>query len=248
MGLRSAGIGLLLPWFGRAAFGVTAIGPAICAATASASMTLGLRVENLACTRGNRQLFESLSVEVRPGELLRVLGANGAGKTSLLRMLCGLMEPAEGQILWRGQKLTAVRQAFGSELIYLGHAAALKDDLSPLENLQAASLLAGQSTSLQDTKRALVAAGLRGHEHTLVRRLSQGQRKRSALARLVLANSAAQLTPLWILDEPFNALDAAATVWLAGLMQAHLQRQGMVVLTSHQSVPLGDIPQQELSL
>lgn len=211
-------------------------------------MTPGLQVEKLACTRGSRQLFDNLSVDVRPGGLLRVLGANGAGKTSLLRMLCGLMEPTEGQILWRGQKVTALREAFGQELIYLGHAAALKDDLSPMENLQAASTLAGQTTTLQEAKAALVDAGLRGHENTLVRRLSQGQRKRSALARLVLANSAPQLTPLWVLDEPFNALDSAATAWLAGLMQAHLQRQGMVVLTSHQSVPLGDIPQQVLSL
>ena len=211
-------------------------------------MTLGLRVEKLACTRGSRQLFDNLSVEVRPGELLRVHGANGAGKTSLLRMLCGLMEPTEGQILWRGHKVTALREAFGRELIYLGHAAALKDDLSPIENLQAASTLAGQTISLQEARRALIDAGLRGHENTLVRRLSQGQRKRSALARLVLANSAPQLTPLWVLDEPFNALDSMATAWLASLMQDHLQRQGMVVLTSHQSVPLGNAPQQVLSL
>ena len=136
-------------------------------------MTPGLQVEKLACTRGSRQLFDNLSVDVRPGGLLRVLGANGAGKTSLLRMLCGLMEPTEGQILWRGQKVTALREAFGQELIYLGHAAALKDDLSPMENLQAASTLAGQTTTLQEAKAALVDAGLRGHENTLVRRLSQ---------------------------------------------------------------------------
>ena len=211
-------------------------------------MTLGLQVEKLSCVRGSRQLFNNLSVEVRPGELLRVLGANGAGKTSLLRMLCGLMEPTEGQILWRGKKVTAMREAFGHELIYLGHAAALKDDLSPLENLQVASTLAGHIIDLQEARRALIDAGLRGHENTLVRRLSQGQRKRSALARLVLANSAQQLTPLWVLDEPFNALDSTATAWLAGLMQAHLQRQGMVILTSHQSVPLDETAQQVLSL
>ena len=144
--------------------------------------------------------------------------------------------------------MTAQREAFGRELIYLGHAAALKDDLSPIENLQAASTLAGRTTSLQEARRALIDAGLRGHENTLVRRLSQGQRKRSALARLVLANSAPQLTPLWVLDEPFNALDSMATAWLASLMQDHLQRQGMVVLTSHQSVPLGNTPQKVLSL
>jgi len=211
-------------------------------------MNLRMQVEKLACSRGGRQLFNNLSVEVNPGELLRVRGANGAGKTSLLRMLCGLMEPTEGQVLWRGQKVTDLREEFGHELIYLGHAAALKDDLSPIENLLVACTLARQNASFQEARRALLDAGLRGHEHTLTRRLSQGQRKRSALARLVLANTTYPLIPLWVLDEPFNSLDSAATDWLVGLMQVHLQRAGMVVLTSHQSVPLGDVPQHVLSL
>ncbi len=211
-------------------------------------MSPSLELVAAGCVRGNRSLFSGISLQLQPGQLLRVEGANGAGKTSLLRMLCGLMEPTEGQVRWRGQKLGALREEFGRELIYLGHAAALKDELSPIENLQTACTLAGQSTTTQQARRALLDAGLRGHENTLVRRLSQGQRKRSALARLVLANAADQLTPLWVLDEPFNALDSAATTWLVGLMQAHLQRAGMVVLTSHQSVSLGDAPQQVLSL
>jgi heme exporter protein A len=207
-----------------------------------------LELTNVACERGGRRLFSAVSLKLGGGELLRVHGANGAGKTSLLRMLCGLMEPTEGQILWRSQKIMGLREEFGHELIYLGHAAALKDDLSPTENLQVACTLARQATNPEAVRCALLDAGLRGHENTLVRRLSQGQRKRSALARLVLANAAHRLTPLWVLDEPFNALDSMATAWLVGLMQSHLQRQGMVVLTSHQSVPLGDTPQQFLSL
>lgn len=224
------------------------VGKAVVALRQGRRMTLALDLVAVACVRGSRSLFSGVSLQLQPGQLLRVEGANGAGKTSLLRMLCGLMEPTEGQILWRGQKVAALREEFGRELIYLGHAAALKDELSPIENLQAACTLAGQTCNPQEARRALLEAGLRGHENTLVRRLSQGQRKRSALARLVLANAADQLTPLWVLDEPFNALDSAATAWLAGLMQAHLQRAGMVVLTSHQSVPLGDTPQQVLSL
>lgn len=211
-------------------------------------MSQSLDLLDLACVRGGRKLFSGVTRQVRPGQLLRVEGANGAGKTSLLRMLCGLLEPSEGQVQWCGQKLTASRQAFGSSLMYLGHAAALKDDLSPLENLQVASALGGHSTSVADARRALAAAGLRGHEHTLVRRLSQGQRKRSALARLALAADATHRAPLWILDEPFNALDDAAAAWLVRLIKTHLQRSGTVVLTSHQSVALGDTPHQVLAL
>ncbi len=204
----------------------------------------GLQLDNVACTRGSRRLFSGISQEVAPGELLRVRGPNGAGKTSLLRMLCGLLEPTEGRILWRGEKLNAQRATFGRSLAYLGHAAALKDELSPLENLLDACALGGHPTDAVAAQVALRAAGLRGHERTPARRLSQGQRRRSALARLALSQAA----PLWILDEPFNALDTVATVWLSGLIEAHLLRAGMVVLTSHQEVVLSSVQQQVLQL
>ena len=193
-----------------------------------------LRLEAVSCVRGGRKLFSGLNQQLVPGELLRVLGANGAGKTSLLRMLCGLLEPAEGQVLWRGQKLSAQRTGFGAELVYLGHAAALKDELSPLENLIDACALGGAPSSAAQALAALQGAGLRGHERTPARRLSQGQRRRSALARLALCHAA----PLWVLDEPFNALDTAATAWLTGLIETHLRGAGMVVLTSHQDAPI----------
>ena len=199
-----------------------------------------LELQDVTCVRGARTLFSGLTCQLRPGELLRVRGANGAGKTSLLRMLCGLLEPTQGQVLWRGQNIAALKEEFGAELIYLGHAAALKDDLTPLENLQVACTLAAQPLALADARRALEDAGLRGHLNTQVRRLSQGQRRRSALARLALAQTQVRWAPLWVLDEPFNALDADACAWLAGLINAHLRRAGSVVLTSHQDVPLGD--------
>lgn len=210
-----------------------------------------VELRDVACVRGARTLFSGVTCQLRPGELLRVRGDNGAGKTSLLRMLCGLLEPTQGQVLWRGRNIATLREEFGAELIYLGHAAALKDDLTPLENMQVACTLAGQAMSLPDARLALHGAGLRGHVNTQVRRLSQGQRRRSALARLALAQTQARWAPLWVLDEPFNALDADACHWLAGLIQAQLDRAGTVVLTSHQDVPLGNsggFPHQVLAL
>ena len=205
---------------------------------------MSLLLEDLACTRGSRQLFSSLSLEVQPGQLLRVRGANGAGKTSLLRMLCGLLLPTSGQVLWCGKPLSSQREKFGQDLMYLGHAAALKDELSPLENLLDSCALGGRGAEVSVALAALQSAGLRGHERTAARRLSQGQRRRSALARLVLSQSA----PLWILDEPFNALDIAANSWLTGLIEAHLKNKGIVVLTSHQDMPIAATNHLDLAL
>jgi heme exporter protein A len=176
--------------------------------------------------------------------LLRVSGANGAGKTSLLRMLCGLLAPAQGQVLWQGQDVQRSREAFHQQLIYLGHAAALKDDLTPLENLHVATRLGGTAPDDAAARQALAGAGLGGREHVPSRNLSQGQRRRAALARLPLGQAL-----LWVLDEPFNALDTAATAWLLGLIEAHLRRGGLVVLTSHQPVGLSDsVAQVSLAL
>lgn len=205
---------------------------------------MSLCMNELACIRGSRQLFGGLSLEIEPGQLLRVHGANGAGKTSLLRMLCGLLQPAHGQVLWHGKPLAVQRDSLGRDLVYLGHAAALKDELSPLENLLDACALGGRVPTAPAAMAALQGAGLRGHERTPARRLSQGQRRRSALARLALSQTA----PLWILDEPFNALDTAANAWLTGLIETHLHQAGMVVLTSHQDIPISTPNQKDLAL
>ena len=177
-------------------------------------------------------------------QLLRVRGSNGAGKTSLLRMLCGLLLPTDGQVLWHGKHLAAQREKLGRDLIYLGHAAALKDELSPLENLADACALGGRTPAVTELITALQAAGLKGHERTPARRLSQGQRRRSALARLALSQNA----PLWILDEPFNALDAVANAWLTSLVEKHLKNAGIVVLTSHQDMQIDTPSQLDLAL
>ena len=181
---------------------------------------------------------------MQSGQLLRVQGANGAGKTSLLRMLCGLLLPTEGQVMWCGKPLASQREGFGHSLVYLGHAAALKDELSPLENLIDACALGGHRPDIPAALAALKGAGLCGFERTPARRLSQGQRKRSALARLALSQTA----PLWILDEPFNALDSAANAWLTDLIETHLQNAGIVVLTSHQDMLINTPIQRILAL
>jgi heme exporter protein A len=194
----------------------------------------------LEARRGRRVLFTGLAFAARPGQLVRVTGANGAGKTTLLRIIVGLGTPNQGQVHWQGRPIGAQRDAFHARLAYLGHAAALKDDLTAIENLRAMAALGGDHCDDAQAKAALAEAGLRGRERLPARVLSQGQRRRVALARLVLAAS----RDLWVLDEPFNALDAAATDWLAGLIRGRLAGGGIVVLTSHQAVPVDTAPDQ----
>jgi len=204
-----------------------------------------LELQSVTCARGGRSLFSGLALKLGAGQLLRVSGVNGAGKTSLLRLICGLLAPLEGAVLWQGQNIAGLREEFNRHLVYLGHAAALKDELSAIENLQTASILGGRSADFAAAMLALDRAGLRGREHVPVRTLSQGQRRRAALARLELCAQA----PLWVLDEPFNALDSHATAWLLGLLERQIGSGGMVVLTSHQPLALpANVAQQELAL
>ena len=207
--------------------------------------TATLELIGVSCVRGSRRLFDGIDAVIHAGQLLRVQGANGAGKTSLLRTLCGLSLPDQGEVRWNGQALASQRDEFHRDLIYIGHAAALKDDLSALENLLAACLLGGQRPTSQALMQALSAAGLRQREHLSARSLSQGQRRRVALARLLLEPSAR----LWVLDEPFNALDTIASDWLLGVLTGQLRRGGIVVLTSHQPVAIDpSLPQVTLAL
>jgi heme exporter protein A len=183
-------------------------------------------------------------LRLEAGQWLKVTGDNGAGKTSLLRMLAGLLPPASGQVLWRGQPLDAQRERLGLERLFLSHAPAVKEDLSALENLLAACALAGEPVETSDALQALDQAGLGAQAHQPVRRLSQGQRRRCALARLPLGRR----RPLWILDEPFSALDAPACDWLGEQVRAHISHGGMAVLTSHQAVALDRQAHQALQL
>ena len=191
----------------------------------------------MTCERGGRALFRHLQLQLCAGQLLRVRGVNGAGKTSLLRLVCGLLPAAEGQVLWRGERIADLGGQWGRELVYLGHAAALKDDLTASENLQTACLLGGLVVTQAQVRAALTQSGLPGRWRVPARQLSQGQRRRVALARLLLSPD----VPLWVLDEPFNALDSAATDWLCRVIATHLDTGGVVVLTSHQDVALDSL-------
>jgi heme exporter protein A len=187
-----------------------------------------LEATRLECARGGRTLFSDLSLYLKAGELLRIGGPNGSGKSSLLRILCGLLAPTAGEVRWKGAPIGDLREDYSKELVYLGHAAAVKDDLSAPENLGIACHLAGRPASPDSIRDAL--RRFRVPEAPLLRRLSQGQRRRAALARLVLS---AQV-PLWLLDEPFSALDAQGVAALNELLQQQLARGGAVALTTHQ--------------
>jgi heme exporter protein A len=192
-----------------------------------------LTATGLSCVRGERRLFSGIDLAVAPGEWLHLQGENGAGKTSLLRILVGLTPAAEGDIRWKGESIGALGEDFRREMVYLGHHAAVKEDLTALENLQISAALDGADLAERDALAALFRMGLKGREELPVRVLSQGQKRRVLLARL-LARKAA----LWVLDEPFTALDVKAVKMLSDLIGEHVAGGGMAVLTSHQSMPI----------
>ena len=177
-------------------------------------------------------MFRGLSFTLGRGQLLRVAGANGSGKTSLLRIMCGLVAPSAGELRWRGRSIRSEREEYSRNLIFIGHLNALKDDLTALENLQVAAALGGMPADAQRMLAGLDRFGVAHCAELPAKVLSQGQRRRVALARLALSPA----VPLWILDEPFSALDVAAVVELERLLAAHLASGGMVVLTTHQEV------------
>lgn len=197
-------------------------------------MSKSLQLDAITCSRGGRILFENLSLEINPGSILRITGDNGSGKSSLLRILCGLLSPYAGQVRWGAESITSDRDQFHSDLIYLGHIPALKSDLSAIENLISLALLGGLSISSEEAIDALREGGLEGKAHHLVRTLSQGQKQRIALARLRLPNP----KPIWILDEPFNALDREANLALQTLVTKHVSQGGIVALSSHQDLQI----------
>jgi heme exporter protein A len=195
---------------------------------------MSLQAQHLACTRGERQLFRDLDFEIQAGDALWIAGTNGSGKTSLLRMLCGLSMPAEGMVCWNGKDIRSVRDEFNSNLIYIGHASGVKDDLLAWESIAISSTLSGKPVSPDDACQALAKMGLAHVAELPVRVLSQGQRKRVALARLQMGAAA----PLWILDEPFTALDQRSIADLCGTLNGHLANGGMVIYTTHQEISL----------
>ena len=202
-----------------------------------------LEVSNLACSRGDHRLFSGLSFMLNPGQIMQVQGANGSGKTSLLRTLCGFIPPDEGEILWKGKHARELGEDYCAELLYIGHLNAIKDELNALENLQMSAGLAGYTVTEQQAVAALKRMGLQRREHLPVRVLSQGQRRRVALARLLISSA-----HLWILDEPLTALDVGAVSLMQELIGEHLSKGGMAIFTTHQPLQVAGVQTRQLAL
>jgi heme exporter protein A len=202
-----------------------------------------LEVSGLQGMRGDRRLFVDLSFSLHSGQLLHLKGHNGSGKTTLMRILAGLLHAESGEIAWNGGSIKRARQEYHAELLYLGHLNGLKGDLSAVENLRIDAAISGQTLNEEQAWQVLTDIGLRGHEDLPTKYLSQGQKRRVALARLWFSQAA-----LWILDEPFSALDVAAVDELQAVIRRHLESGGMVIVTTHQEVALtsGEIRTLEL--
>ncbi len=192
-----------------------------------------LEIKELECVRGDKQLFSALSFSLEAGSLLHVHGPNGSGKTTLLRAIAGLVLPENGEICWNGESTEQQQDDFNRELLYLGHHYGLKFELTGYENLKVFANLSGSDISEQEVEAALTRFGLAHCVELSVKVLSQGQKRRVALARLLL-----QRAKLWILDEPFVALDTAAVALLLGVIKGHVAAGGMVILTTHQEVAM----------
>jgi heme exporter protein A len=185
----------------------------------------------LQCERGHRRLFDRLSFVVSAGQCLHIAGDNGAGKTSLLRILCGLLRPTCGEVRWQGRPIGKVRDEYGADLVYVGHLNGVKDDLTAAENLRTWAAMAGLPVGADQVAQALRLLAIERFSLWPAGQLSQGQKRRIGLARLSLAGRAR----LWILDEPFNALDRRGVETLNQLIERHVARGGAVVLTTHQA-------------
>ncbi len=191
-----------------------------------------LSVSGLSCVRRGRTLFSGLGFSLPAGRWARVTGRNGKGKTSLLRILAGLIVPESGEIRWRGRDIHEERSAFVRELCFLGHLPGIKGELTPWENLQVARCLSGGEARL-DTDQALAEVGLAGLEDVPVRTLSAGQQRRVGLARLLVSGAL-----LWVMDEPFTSLDREGIALVRSLVARHLEAGGLAVITTHHEMEL----------
>jgi heme exporter protein A len=202
-----------------------------------------LSVHELACERGERLLFNNLCFELGNGEVLLVRGGNGRGKTSLLRILCGLSVPAAGVVRWRGDSISRTHEQYGREMTYIGHANGIKDDLTPMENLRLAAALGGRDLDSGAATAALEQVGLSRCLDFPVRVLSFGQRRRVALAGLMTAGAR-----LWILDEPLTGLDAEGGAMVERMIRDHIVAGGLAVMTTHQPLALGGLTPKTMTV
>jgi heme exporter protein A len=199
-----------------------------------------LAITGLGCDRGDKPLFSNLSFDLDAGQLLHVTGPNGSGKTTLLRTLCGLSQPANGSITWQGLPINRQGDDYFAALHFVGHKNGIQGDLSAIEQLHFDAALSG-SDSGKTAEEALYFMGLSPSSHLPTKVFSQGQQRRLALARLLITKKT-----LWILDEPFTALDHATVKQLEQTLINHTKDGGLVILTSHQSIALPDAKQIRL--
>ena len=192
-----------------------------------------LEVSRLGCVRGDRPLFSGLDLSVAPGTFVQLTGPNGSGKTSLLRILCGLLAPAEGQIAWNGANIRSLGEEYVAQVTYLGHRHGIKDEFSAVENLRVSNALNGVSVSKERAIEALGQMGLAGRESLPARLLSEGQRRRVALARLLVCD-----TKLWLLDEVLTSLDKGAVALVRSLIENHVAGGGIAIVATHQELEL----------
>jgi heme exporter protein A len=193
--------------------------------------------------RGERLLFRDVSFTLNPGGFIQLTGPNGSGKTSLLRIVCGLLTPERGEIRWQRAHIRSLGEEYSRIITYLGHRNAVKEELSSLENLRISSGLAGCDLTQSQAQQALARVGLAGRENLPARFLSEGQRRRSAVARLITCTTA-----LWILDEVLASLDHAATALIESIIGEHLGKGGMAIVATHQELQISASSFQRLEL
>ncbi len=214
---------------------------------ASIKLNNSLSVNQLGCIRGDRVLFKNLSFQLSSGKILYVQGENGSGKTTLLRTLCGLSPAAAGDIQWNQQSIKSLAEDYHGKVLYIGHHASIKDDLTAVENILFSLTLTGYVTSRSQALVALEALGIARCADLPTRVLSQGQKRRIALAQLWLQYQPDN-TPIWVLDEPFTALDRNMINNLTQHIEKYVKDGGIVIFTSHQTPEFNSELVQHLTL
>ena len=202
-----------------------------------------LEVINLTCVRGTRRLFKELSFSAENGELVELRGPNGSGKTSLLRILCGLAMPAAGEVRWNGSGIRSLGEEYFGAVAYLGHQNAVKDELTAIENLRISSAVCGYALDKREAEEILKRVGLTQQQNLPARVLSAGQRRRLAMTRLLTSKAR-----LWILDEVLTSLDDAAMNLSREFISAHLKQDGIAIVATHQDLSLAAPRFQRLQL
>jgi len=202
-----------------------------------------LEVIKLTCVRGTRRLFRDLNLSAHEGELVELRGPNGSGKTSLLRILCGLATPAAGEVRWNGTNIRSLGEEYFGSIAYLAHQNAVKDELTAIENLRISSAVCGNALDKKEAQETLRRVGLTLQQNLPARVLSAGQRRRLAMARLLTSTA-----KLWILDEVLTSLDDTAMNLSREFISGHLKKDGIAIVATHQDLNLAAPRSKRLQL